>query len=213
MTPRISGAPKFAYVSKVEPSRADEGTVYVSFDAHRTGDYGTYLYASSDYGASFRSIAAGLPKGEVVRTVTEDQKNPDVLYIGTETGLWVSVDRGKAWTRVRANLPTVPVYEITQHVRDNAMILATHGRAIWILDDMTPFQDWTQAHSRDAWVYGSRPATLRLRTSDQERGFQGDMLFLGENPRRDRCTPIPSARHPSVRSIRIPPFGTTPSKR
>ena len=182
VTPRIAGAPKFAYVSKVEPSRAAEGTVYVSFDAHRTGDYATYLYASTDYGTSFRSIASNLPKGEVVRTVTEDQKNPDVLYVGSETGLWVSVDRGKAWTRVRANLPTVPVYEITQHSRENAMILATHGRAIWILDDMTPFQGWTQAQSRDGWVYGSKPATLRLKTSDQERSFQGDMLFLGENP-------------------------------
>ena len=182
VTPKIPGAPKFAYVSKVEPSRADEGTVYVSFDGHRTGDYGTHLYASSDYGATFRSIAANLPKGEVVRTVTEDQKNPDVHYVSTETGRWVSVDRGRAWTRVRANLPTVPVYEITQHARDNAMILATHGRAIWILDDMTLFQSWTQAQSRDAWVYGSRAATLRLPTSDQERGFQGDMLLLGENP-------------------------------
>ena len=182
VTSRIPGAPKWAYVSKVEPSRADEATVYVSFDAHRTGDYGTYLYASTDFGASFRSIASNLPKGEVVRTITEDQRNPDVIYIGTETGLWVSLDRGKAWTRVRANLPTVPIYEITQHSRDNAMILATHGRALWILDDMTAFQGWTKGQGADGWVFGSPAATLRLPASDQERGFQGDMLFLGENP-------------------------------
>ncbi len=179
---KIPNAPKFAYVSKVEPSRFDDGTVYVSFDSHRTGDYGTYLYVSTDFGASFRSIASNLPKGEVVRTVTEDQRNADVLYVGTETGLWVSLDRGKAWQKVRANLPTVPIYEITQHSRDNAMILATHGRAIWILDDMTPFQSWTRGQAIDGWVFGAKPATLRLPTSDQERGFQGDMLFLGENP-------------------------------
>ena len=182
VTPKIPGAPKWAYVSKVEPSRADEGTVYLSFDAHRTGDYGTYLYTSTDFGASFRSIASNLPKGEVVRTITEDQRNPDVVYLGTETGLWVSVDRGRAWTRVRANLPTVPIYEITQHSRDNAMILATHGRALWILDDMTAFQGWTKGQGADGWVFGSPAATLRLPASDQERGFQGDMLFLGENP-------------------------------
>ncbi|MBI3567087.1 MAG: glycosyl hydrolase [Gemmatimonadetes bacterium] len=182
VTPKIPGAPKFAYVSKVEPSRFAEGTVYVSFDAHRSGDYGTYLYTSTDFGASFKSIAANLPKGEVVRTVTEDQRNADVLYVGTETGLWVSIDRGRAWTRVRANLPTVPVYEITQHSRDNAMILATHGRAIWILDDMTPFQLAAKAQATGDFVYPGRPATLRLPTTDQERGFQGDMLFLGENP-------------------------------
>jgi photosystem II stability/assembly factor-like uncharacterized protein len=182
VTSKIPGAPKFAYVSKVEPSRVDEGTAYVSFDAHRTGDYGTYLYVTTDYGTTFRSIAGTLPKGEVVRTISEDQKNPDVLYIGTETGLWVSLDRGKAWTRLRANLPTVPVYEITQHSRDNAMILATHGRAIWILDDMTPLQTWTAAQAQTGWVFGTKGATLRLPVSEQERGFQGDMLFLGENP-------------------------------
>ena len=182
VTAKISNAPKFAYVSKVEPSRFDDGTVYVSFDSHRTGDYGTYLYVSTDFGASFRSIASNLPKGEVIRTITEDQKNADVLYVGSETGLWVSLDRGKAWQRVRANLPTVPIYEITQHARDNAMILATHGRAIWILDDMTPFQSWTGGQKADGWVFGAKPATLRLPTTDQERGFQGDMLFLGENP-------------------------------
>ena len=182
VTVRIPGAPKWAYVSKVEPSRADAATVYVSFDAHRTGDYGTYIYVSSDFGATFRSIASNLPKGEVVRTITEDQRNADVIYIGTETGLWVSLDRGKGWERVRANLPTVPIYEITQHSRDNAMILATHGRAIWILDDMTTFQDWTKTQGSTGSVFRAPPATLRLATSDQERGFQGDMLFLGENP-------------------------------
>ena len=182
VTARIPAAPKWAYVSKVEPSRADDATVYVSFDAHRTGDYGTYIYISTDFGASFRSIASNLPKGEVVRTITEDARNADVVYVGTETGLWVSLDKGRAWTRVRANLPTVPVYEITQHSRDNAMILATHGRAIWILDDMTAFQSWNKGQAADGWVFASPAATLRLPTSDQERGFQGDMLFLGENP-------------------------------
>ncbi len=182
VTVRIPGAPRFAYVSKVEPSRVDEATAYISFDAHRTGDYGTYLYLTTDFGATFRSIATALPKGEVVRTVTEDQKNPEVLYVGTETGLWVSQDRGRGWTRVRANLPTVPIYEITQHSRDNAMILATHGRAIWILDDMTPLQTWTAASAQTGSVFGNPGATLRVPVSEQERSFQGDMLFLGENP-------------------------------
>ena len=137
---------------------------------------------TTDFGATFRSIAANLPKGEVVRTITEDQKNADVLYIGTETGLWVSTDRGRDWVRVRANLPTVPVYEITQHPRDNAMILATHGRAIWILDDMTPFQSYAKSQAADGWVFGSKAATLTLPMTDQERSYQGDMIFLGENP-------------------------------
>ena len=200
VTPKIAGAPRLAYVSKVEPSRVDEGTAYVAFDGHRTGDYGTYLYVTTDYGATFRSIAGSLPKGEVIRTVSEDQKNADVLYVGTETGVFVSLDRGKAFTRLRANLPTVPVYEITQHSRDNAMILATHGRALWVLDDMTPLQSWSAAQtamrtqaqtqaqsptptpSRTGVVFANPGATLRVPVSEQERNFQGDMLFLGENP-------------------------------
>jgi photosystem II stability/assembly factor-like uncharacterized protein len=183
VTAKIPGAPRLGYVSKVEPSRVDEGTAYVSFDNHRTGDYGTYLYVTTDYGTTFRSIAGTLPKGEVVRTVSEDQKNPDVLYVGTETGLFVSVDRGTSFVRLRANLPTVPVYEITQHSRDNAMILATHGRAIWVLDDMTPIQTWSAAKaSASGAVFASAGATLRVPVSEQERNFQGDMLFLGENP-------------------------------
>lgn len=182
VTSKVPGAPRWAYVSKVEPSRYADGTAYVSFDSHRTGDYGTYLFMTTDFGASFRSIAGNLPRGEVVRTITEDQKNADVLYIGTETGLWASTDRGRAWIKVHANLPTVPVYEITQHPRDNAMILATHGRAIWILDDMTPFQSYAKSQTADAWVFGSKVATLTLPMTDQERSYQGDMVFLGENP-------------------------------
>ncbi|MGH7524872.1 MAG: WD40/YVTN/BNR-like repeat-containing protein, partial [Gemmatimonadales bacterium] len=182
VTARVPGAPRLAYVSKVEPSHFDDGTVYVAFDSHRTGDYGTYLYTSTDFGTTFRSIAANLPKGEVVRTISEDQHNPDVLYVGTETGLWVSTTRGREWSRVRANLPTVPVYEITQHPRDNAMILATHGRGIWILDDMAPLQQYGTVAVGDGGVFPSAGAVLRLPMTDQERSYQGDMIFLGENP-------------------------------
>ncbi len=182
VTPKIPGAPKWAYVSRVEPSRFADGTVYVTFDAHRTGDYGTYVYASTDFGASFRSIGGTLPKGEVVRSITEDQKNADVLYLGTEAGLWVTLDRGKVWTRVRANLPTVPLYEITLHSRDNAMILATHGRGIWILDDLTPFQEAAKAQVADAFVYPIPTTYQQTPASLRYYFFQGDMQFLGPNP-------------------------------
>jgi len=182
LTPKIPGAPRWAYVSRVEPSRFADGTVYVSFDAHRTGDYSTYAFVSTDFGATFRSIAGNLPKGEVVRCITEDLKNADVLYLGTETGLWVSTDRGKGWTRVRANLPTVPVYEITLHPRDNAMILATHGRGIWILDDLTPFQEASQAQAVASFLYPIPTTQQQTSASLRFYFFQGDMQFLGPNP-------------------------------
>ncbi|MEO8450709.1 MAG: glycosyl hydrolase [Gemmatimonadota bacterium] len=182
VTSKIPNAPKWAYVSKVEPSKFDEATIYATFDAHRTGDYGTYVYASSDYGSSWKSIAANLPKGEVVRTITEDLKNADVLYLGTETGLWASLDRGKAWTRVRANLPTVPIYEITLHPRDNAMILATHGRAVWVLDELSPFQEATKAQAGEAHIFAAAPVYQRIPAGTRYYGSQGDMQFIGENP-------------------------------
>ena len=181
-TGRIGGAPRLAYVSKVEPSKFDEGTVYVTFDGHRVGDFGTYVYASPDYGQSWKSLVGDLPKGQVVRTITEDTKNPDVLYLGTEAGLWVSVDRGKAWIRVRGNLPTVPVYEITLHPRDNDMILATHGRAIWILDDLAVFQQYAAAQTAGNFLFDVEPASQRGLADDRERGFEGNMVFFGQNP-------------------------------
>ncbi|MBS1240601.1 MAG: hypothetical protein H6R40_28 [Gemmatimonadetes bacterium] len=184
VTGKIPGAPRLAYVSKVEPSKFAEGTAYVTFDGHRTGDFGTYAYATTDYGASWKSIAGNLPAGQIVRTITEDLKNADVLYLGTETGLWVTLDRGKTWHRVRANLPTVPVYEITLHPRENDMILATHGRAIWVLDDLAPFQQAAQAMAANAFVFTAEAGTQWSLADDRMREFEGDRIFLGPNPER-----------------------------
>jgi photosystem II stability/assembly factor-like uncharacterized protein len=182
VTDKISGVPKNTYVSEVAPSRFDEGTVYATFDGHRLNDFGTYVYASADYGSSWRSIATGLPRGEVVRTLAEDLRNPDVLYLGTESGLFVTTDRARSWTRVKANLPTVPVYEIGLHPRDNDMILATHGRSLWVLDDLAPFQQHAQAMTPDAYLFEPGTVAHRLGSNERSRGFEGDRKFLGPNP-------------------------------
>jgi photosystem II stability/assembly factor-like uncharacterized protein len=179
---RISGVPKWTYVSDVLPSRAQAGTAYVSFDGHRGGDFNTYVFTTSDYGATWRSIAGNLPKGEVVRGLAEDRRNPDVLYLGSETGLWVSLNRGGQWTRIKANLPTMPIYEIKQHPRDNDLILASHARGIWILDDVTPIQEWAKSENTDAFLFSTEPATIMNAANDQMKGFEGDRLFLGQNP-------------------------------
>ena len=182
VTAKISGVPKFTYVADVLPSRAAAGTAYVAFDGHRGGDYNTYVFTTTDFGATWRSIVANLPKGEVARGLAEDRKNPDVLYLGTETGLWVSLNRGGAWTRIKANLPTMPIYEIKQHPRDNDLILATHARGIWILDDVAPIQEWATSENADAFVFTSEPASIMNAANDQMKGFEGDRLFLGQNP-------------------------------
>ena len=182
VTDKIPGVPKETYVSEVVPSRFEDGRVFVTFDGHRGNDFNAYGFVSSDFGATWKSIVADLPKGEVVRTLTEDLKNPDVLYLGTETGLFVSTDFGVTWIRVRANLPTVPIYEITLHRRDNAMILATHGRSLWILDDLQPFQAHAKAASTDAFIFEPKVGITRNPSSERMREFEGDLEFLGQNP-------------------------------
>jgi photosystem II stability/assembly factor-like uncharacterized protein len=179
---KLSGLPKGIYVSEVVPSRFDEGTVYATFDGHRQNDFGTYIYASNDFGQTWRPITNNL-KDEVARTLTEDQRNPDVLYLGTETGLFLSIDRGKSWQRLRADLPTVRIDEITLHPRDNAMILATHGRTIWILDNLAPIQEFAAVQTTDAKLFTPPPSSMFRRPArDRNYEFWGDQTFFGENP-------------------------------
>jgi photosystem II stability/assembly factor-like uncharacterized protein len=184
VTANIPNLPKGMWVSEVVPSRFDEGTVYATFDGHRQNDFESYIYVSHDYGQSWQSAIGNL-KSEVVKTLTEDQKNADVLYIGTETGLFVSVDRAKTWTRLKANLPMVRIDEITLHPRDNAMILATHGRALWVLDHLEPIQEFAaaQASTADAKLFSPPPfAMYRRPARDRNYEFWGDQTFYGENP-------------------------------
>jgi photosystem II stability/assembly factor-like uncharacterized protein len=181
---KVTGVPKGTFVSEVVPSKFDEGTVYATFDGHRENDYETYIYASKDFGQTWQAINGGL-KGEVARTLTEDTKNPDVLYLGTETGLFVTLDRGRSWQRIKANLPTVRIDEITLHPRDNAMILATHGRAIWILDHLEPIQELAAAQqtAADAMLFTPPPfAWFQRPARDRNYEFWGDQTFFGENP-------------------------------
>jgi hypothetical protein len=182
VTSKIPGVPKWTYVADVLPSRSQAGTAYVAFDGHRGGDYKTYVFTTTDFGATWRSIAGNLPQGEVARGLAEDRKDPNIVYLGTETGLWVSWNKGGQWTRLKANLPTMPIYEIKQHPRDNDLILATHSRGIWILDDPTPIQEWAKSESAEAFLFSAEPATIMNQANDQMKGFEGDRLFLGLNP-------------------------------
>jgi photosystem II stability/assembly factor-like uncharacterized protein len=178
---KVPGLPKGIYVSKVAPSRFDEAVVYATFDGHRQNDFGTHVFASADYGQTWKAIGATL-EGEVARTITEDLKNPDVLYVGTETGLFVTLDRGRRWNRLAANLPTVRIDEITLHPRDNAMLLATHGRGIWVLDNMAPIQELAAAQAADAKLFTLPAAMYRRPARDHNYEFWGDQTFYGENP-------------------------------
>ena len=180
ITSKFPGVPKNAYVSRLEASTHEVNVVYASFDNHRSNDMGTYVYASVDGGNNFRSIGEGLPKGHTVTSMTEDPKNPNVLYSGTEFGVFVSPDRGGRWMRIKSNLPTVPIHEIVFHPRDNDMIVATHGRSIWILDDATPLQQAAEAMKTSAYLFDMRGAMQFNPAND--RGFVTDKPFFGKNP-------------------------------
>jgi photosystem II stability/assembly factor-like uncharacterized protein len=177
----IMGAPKGGYVSRIEPSYKDPGTAYVAFDNHRSADYGIYLYKTVNFGDSFTKITSGIPPAAgTVHVVREDPVNPDLLFAGTEFGIFASFDRGANWHQLHNGLPTVPVFDIQIHPRDHDLIAATHGRAIWIMDDISALEAMTPADlTSDLKLYPSRPA-IEWKMANY-RGFLGGSLFLAEN--------------------------------
>lgn len=144
LTRNFPGLPPNAYVSEIEASPHDSLTVFVTFDHHRTGDYTPYVYHSADGGRSFRSISANLPTGgpDFVHVIRQDPSNPNLLFVGTDVGVYVSLNKGQSWQRFMTGLPTVPVNDLKIHPRDKELIAATHGRSIWVVD-IAPLQQMT----------------------------------------------------------------------
>ena len=140
--PNLPSVEAHLYVSDIETSRHASGRVFVSLDGHRSNDYAPHLYLSDDYGATFRPIDAGLAQQASVRTIVEDPDNQNLLFVGTETGCWVSIDRGAHWARFESQLPTVPVYDLVIHPSEADLVAATHGRGIWIAD-IAPLKELT----------------------------------------------------------------------
>ncbi|MGH9350391.1 MAG: WD40/YVTN/BNR-like repeat-containing protein [Vicinamibacterales bacterium] len=158
VTENVPGLPARTPVSRLVASHHRDGTVYATFDGHSRDDYVPYVYASDDFGVTWRSIAAGLPEWSV-NVIVEHPRTPDVLFVGTELGVYVSLDRGARWTRVTGGLPNVPVDDLVIHPRENDLIAGTHGRGIWILEDITPLERLSTATSRTVHVFPVRQAT------------------------------------------------------
>ena len=137
---QIPGLPDRTYVSRVEASSHADGRVYATFDGHRNGDYAPYVYLSEDYGQTWDPITGGLPDGWSVNVIVEHHRAPNLLFLGNEVGVYVSVDRGQNWARFKNNLPVVPVDDILIHPRENDLIVGTHGRGMYIMSDVTPLE-------------------------------------------------------------------------
>lgn len=181
--PAIKGVPAGLWCSRVEASRFEEGTCYVSFDGHRSDDFHVYVYKTTDYGKTWTAITAGIPDGQPVYVIREDLKAKNLLFLGTEFGAFFSRNGGRSWSPLRLNLPTVAVHDLLIHPRDHDLIAATHGRGIWILDDITGLRAATDAVlAQEAALFEvGKPGTRWLRI--QRGGYgRGDLFFKGENP-------------------------------
>jgi photosystem II stability/assembly factor-like uncharacterized protein len=169
-------------VASIEPSRFAEGRAYVAFDAHRSNDDEPYLFLTEDFGQSWKSLRANLPIGST-RCCCEDLKNADVLYVGTEFGAWVSVNRGGSWSRLNNNLPTVAVHEFAQHPTSGEIIAATHGRSLWVMD-VTPLRQITAAVLKAKAHLYEPNAVIRWRMEQGRSPWFGESYrrFIGQNP-------------------------------
>lgn len=177
----VPGLPTDTWINGLEPSRVEAGRVYLVANNYRNDDYANYVYRSEDYGATWTRIDGGLPAERVARTIREDPRNPDVLYLATELGLFVSTDRGEAWTELKADMPTMAFNDLVVHPRDNDLVLATHSRGLFVLDDVNALQELTpEVMASPSHLFTAEPA-YQIRYSG-ERGHTGDMIFEGENP-------------------------------
>lgn len=179
----IQGLPKNAWVSYIDAGHFDEGTAYATFDLHTFGNMSPYAYKTTDFGKTWTAIVA--PNSNVkgyAHVVREDLVNRDLLYVGTEMGLWISLDGGKQWAQYKGNdFPNVAVRDLAIHPRDNDLVIATHGRGIWIVDDITPLRAMTtETMAKDVAFLEAKPATQRIQASG---GWNiGDAAFVGDNP-------------------------------
>jgi photosystem II stability/assembly factor-like uncharacterized protein len=178
---RMPGFPANSWVNGIEPSRHADGRVYVVVNDYRDDDFGNYLWRSDDFGQTWTSITGDLPARRVLRTVREDPRNPDLLWLGAEIGLYVSVDGGRHWVELKNNMPTMAFNDLVIHGRDNDLVLGTHSRGVWILDNVNAIQELTpQVLAAPAHLFTIEPAH-QLRYSG-EIAHTGDMFFQGQNP-------------------------------
>jgi len=183
---KFPGVPENTYVSRLEPSLHSTDVVYAAFDNHKNGDLKPYLLRSADRGKTWTSIAGNLPERGTVYVVVEDHVKPDLLFAGTEFGVFFTIDGGKKWTQLKGGLPIIAVRDIAIQKRENDLVLATFGRSFYVLDDYSPLRQVTPEllqgtatlfRPRQAWMYvPAEPLGLR------GKAFLGESLYAAPNP-------------------------------
>ncbi len=175
ITPR--NLPEWSRISQIDASPHDAGTAYVAVDRHQMDDMQPYIYKTSDYGKSWTVLTKGIPQTTFVRAVREDPKRRGLLYAGTETGVYVSFDDGANWRALALNLPTTPVHDLV--IKDDDLVLATHGRAFWILDDLSPLRQYKEEIAKQELHLFSPRTTVRYQGSSEE---PPEPTLVGQNP-------------------------------
>jgi photosystem II stability/assembly factor-like uncharacterized protein len=159
ITNNVQGLPPYTYVTRLVASNGPAGRVYAAFDGHRNDDFAPYVFVSDDYGQRWRRITEGLPSTSV-NALAEHPRTPSLLFVGNEVGVYVSFDAGTTWRAMGGGFPTVPVDDIEIHPRENDLVLGTHGRGIWIMEDISPLEQLTgSVLAARAHVFPVRRAT------------------------------------------------------
>lgn len=179
----IPGAPDgYPHISRVEPSHFDAATCYVTIDNHRVDDWKPYAYVTHDYGATWTSVAGNLPANGNVNVLREDPKNKNLLYAGTEFGFFVSLNGGGEWRKFMNGLPVVRIDDIQIHPRDNDIIVGTHGRGIYICDDISPLQQLNdKVMGAEAFLFDVRTGMNWLNDIALSRSTGGQKIYRGTN--------------------------------
>ena len=193
VTPR--GLPRWATIRIIEPSPHDPARAYVAAEAYRLDDFRPYLYRTADHGRTWTKITSGIPEDDFARVIREDPEHPGLLFAGTETGLYVSFDDGARWRRLQGNLPIVPIHDLL--LKDGDLVVATHGRSFWILDDVSALrQDADRVTRERLHLFTPRPTT-RFKA---DRGFPG-------RPKPGKNYRMPGATMITYRSVERPETG------
>ncbi len=166
--------PEWSLISMIETSTFNPGTAYIAVDRHELDDFRPYIYKTEDFGKSWKMITQGIPVNTFVRVVREDPRRRSLLYAGTETGVFVSFDDGSNWQSLQLNLPVVPIHDMA--VKEDDLVVATHGRAFWILDDLTPL------HQINEEVAQSEVYLYKPRDAYRTEGRSFPVPNMGQNP-------------------------------
>ncbi|MHB1688900.1 MAG: VPS10 domain-containing protein [Ignavibacteriaceae bacterium] len=183
---KFPGVPETTYVSCLRASQFDQNTVYASFDNHQRNDFTPYLLKSDDEGKSWKSIAGNLPKNGYVHTIVEDYKNPNLLFAGTEFGLFFTIDGGKKWVQLKGNLPTIAVMDLAIQKRESDLALATFGRGFYILDNYSPLRDLTSdSLEKESLLFPVKNPWMFIPSQplgDTGKASQGAAYYTADNP-------------------------------